>query len=78
MQSEAKPKTPNPHTGREVDHQWWPALGETEEKARQPEINWEQAHTNATKQSYATQSEAETKTLNPHTGRKAGLNHQDR
>jgi hypothetical protein len=37
-----------------------------------------QSQTHATKQSYATQSEAKTKTPNPHTWRKAGLNHLSR
>jgi hypothetical protein len=37
-----------------------------------------QSHTQVTKLSYATQSEAETKIPNPHTGLKAGLNNLSR
>jgi hypothetical protein len=37
-----------------------------------------QPHAQATKQSYATQSEAEPNTPNPHTGRETGLNNLSR
>jgi hypothetical protein len=49
---------------------------ETEEKARQPETK--QLHKHATQQGYATQSEAEPETPNPHTGRETGLNNLSR
>jgi hypothetical protein len=39
---------------------------------------WMQPQTHATKQSHASQSKAEPKTPNSHTGRKAGLNHLNR
>jgi hypothetical protein len=51
---------------------------ETEEKARQPEIKLVQSHKHTTQQSYATQSEAEPETPNPHTGRETGLNNRSR
>jgi hypothetical protein len=47
---------------------------ETEEKARQPETIARTQH----KSGYATQSEAESKTPNPRTGRKTGINHLSR